>query len=243
MTALRSEEDFVIRAVAAFYSGEWWPGENPPDAYLKVNGATVAVEISTLMQHVPDEKGGSKARLSEDATAMGLVEELSNDLRDDVPDGRTVLLILESPISQARKVKGLLANRIRECVSESSVAAVDVEEEFIGNRILIRVMPCDEPDSAKVHAAITNRKSSPDILLNARYILEERITVKSVKCRSLQGKSPLWLALLNDYFIADDDTYKQAFRLLYVIHPFAKILLVSGGRSVVPLYELGHTKP
>jgi sarcosine oxidase delta subunit len=61
---LRQDEVFVIRSMAAAVSGQWWHGENPPDAYLKVGKDTVAVEITTLTQHVSDERGGTHARLS-----------------------------------------------------------------------------------------------------------------------------------------------------------------------------------
>ena len=40
----RDDEQFVIVAVAAAFSAPWRPGEDPPDAYLILGAATVAVE-------------------------------------------------------------------------------------------------------------------------------------------------------------------------------------------------------
>ena len=233
---LRPDEEFVIRAVAAFFSGDWWPGENPPDAYLKVCEEVVAVEISTLTQLVSDEKGGSKPRMSEDATALWLANELNEELRDEIPDGRTVVLTLESPILKANKVKRRLKGTILRHVL-STRDKVEVEEEIYGNRINIHVSSYDGPDPRKVHGVVINRKSSPDILLNARCILEDRIVVKANKCRSLHFKGALWLTLFNDYWLAENETYKQAFEMFSVDHPFEKILLVSDNKSVAALYE------
>ncbi len=42
------------------------------------------------------------------------------------------------------------------------------------------------------------------------------------KCRSLQFKGVLWLALFNDYWLAENDTYQQAIQMLWVDHPFEK---------------------
>lgn len=234
---LRPDEEFVIHAVATSLSGDWWPGENPPDAYLRVGDKVSVVEISTLTQHVPDEKGGSKPRLSEDITAISVLNELSKELRGEIPDGRTVVLVLESPVLKANRLKRHLTERIRHHVSTSGDAKIEVEEEIYENHVKIVVESYDGLDPRKIHGVVVNRKSSPDILLNARCILEDRIAVKSNKCRSLQFKGALWLALFNDYWLAENDTYQVAMQKLDIEHPFEKILLVSGDKSVFTLYE------
>jgi hypothetical protein len=93
-----------------------------------------------------------------------------------------------------------------------------------------------EPDSEKLHGIVTNQKSNPDILLNARCSLEDRIATKATICDALSLKGAVWLALLNDYWLADDDTYKRAFKAIAITHPFEKILLVSGSGAVAQLY-------
>jgi len=54
---MREDEKFVIESVARAYSGDWKPGADPPDAYLTIADRTIAVEISTLTQHVTDDRG------------------------------------------------------------------------------------------------------------------------------------------------------------------------------------------
>jgi len=61
---LRGDEEFVIGAIANFFSAVWWASEDPPDAYLKVGDQDVAVEISNLMQNRSDGRGGTRSRLS-----------------------------------------------------------------------------------------------------------------------------------------------------------------------------------
>ena len=82
-----------------------------------------------------------------------------------------------------------------------------------------------------------NRSASTDLLENASFILEERIKSKIKKCSTLPRGNPIWLALLNDYFLTDTDTYKLAFECLTLPHQFAKILLVSSDKSVEVLFE------
>jgi len=66
--SLRGVEAFVIAAVAKNFGGIWTPGENPPDAYLSVGSRVIAVEISTLTQHVTDDRG-TRSRFSDEKTA------------------------------------------------------------------------------------------------------------------------------------------------------------------------------
>lgn len=234
---LRSDEKFVVEAVSAFFGGEWRPGEDPPDAYLTVHGTEAALEISTLTQYVSDEGGGLKPRFSEDATALWVVRELKTALLAHIPDGRTVLVIMSSPIVKARQVRDRLTTIILEHIAKAS--HVEASANVLGNEIKIIVTAAGEPDPEKLRGVVSNQNSSPNILQNARISLENRISVKAAKCRALASQGPVWLALLNDYWLADDDTYKQAFAMFSVAHPFEKIVLVSGNRAVAQLFPTG----
>src|SRR5216684_3134763 len=233
---LRSDEDFAIRAVAASASGNWWPGDNPPDAYLRVGERIIGVEISTLTQHVNDEHGGTHARLSEDVPAIAMAKQLDRDLNEVIPDGRMAILTLRAPILEVRKTTLQLKEKICRLVAATGSETVDVEESICGNTIGIQITSHEQPDPRKVHALVPNRKSSPNILSNAQYILEERIVTKAKKCSSVNFEGPLWLALINDYWLADSQTYQQAIATMPLSHPFERILLISDYGSVVELY-------
>jgi hypothetical protein len=114
---------------------------------------------------------------------------------------------------------------------------IDVEEDILENRIDINLSSYDGPDDRKVHAAVINRKSDPHIISNARMILEERIATKTKKCSSLALNGPVWLALFNDYFLADGETYKHAIGRMSMSHVFDRIFLISGNRFVATLYD------
>jgi hypothetical protein len=206
--ALKPDEEFVARSLAAHFGGTWLPGEDPPDIYLTVGKEAVAVEISTLTQQVVDERGGMKPRLSEDSTALWLANELDKELRDLIPKGRVVVLTLRAPILKARHTKDELKSRILSLVGNTTDQKIDLEETILANPIGIYLSSYDGVDERKVYAAVPNRKSDPHIMSNAQFILEERIAAKSKKCGALTYKGPVWLALLNDYFLASNETYR-----------------------------------
>jgi hypothetical protein len=94
---LRDDEEFVFTSLAKEFSATWRPGENPPDAYLSIGAREVAVEISTLAQHITNDRG-TCPRLSDDTTTAALVNDLNAELQDLIPDGHTIYLVLSSPI-------------------------------------------------------------------------------------------------------------------------------------------------
>jgi hypothetical protein len=190
-----------------------------------------------LTQHVVDERGGMKPRLSEESTALWLANELEKELSAVIPDGRMFVLTLRAPISNARRTKEALRGRLISLAARNAHETIDVEETILSNRIGIYLTPYDGADRRKVHAAVANQKSDPHILSNARATLEERIATKSNKCSALAGEKPVWLALLNDYFLADDETYKQALAQISDPHIFDKIVLISGNGSVTTLHD------
>ena len=236
-TMLRPDEQFCIEAVVSSVGGQWSEGEDPPDAYLNTGNERIAVEISTLTQYVTDHSAGFKPRLSEDTTAIRLCNELNHDLKNDIPENRTILLILSAPINSARKLKRKLIDEIMALVGSAASNDVTVTREIMGNKITIHLIPNDRPSGKKIVGAVQNENSSADILANATAILADRIDIKTQKCKSLQSGDPLWLVLFNDYWLADIDTYRQAMSKLSVDHPFKKILIISGNKSVEILYE------
>ena len=103
------------------------------------------------------------------------------------------------------------------------------EREIEGSRMRISVIP-KHPSGKHIIGFVANINSSADIGLNARLVLEDRIRRKSEICAPLQ--KPVWLAVLNDYWLADADTYALAARRLQVVHCFERIFLVSDKGAV-----------
>jgi hypothetical protein len=230
---MRQDEKFVIESIATAYSGDWKPGEDPPDAYLIVADRPVAVEISTLTQHVTDDRG-TRPRLSDDIAASRLPKTLNADLKSAVPDGKCVTLVLSSPILEYNKTRAELKKEIILVLSDN---VSERKTSIRGNQIEIYLSESAGSTGKKIGTVIRNRASSPNILTNARYILEDRIKRKMEMCEQLMFAGPIWLALLNHYFLADLDTYKHALQSIPAEHPFEKILLVSESGSVDTLFD------
>ena len=89
------------------------------------------------------------------------------------------------------------------------------------------------PSGKKIVGLVVNTNSSADIAVNARLVLEDRIHRKNTICTGLP--KPIWLTVLNDYWLADGETYSAAARELKVAHCFERIFLVSDEGAVSEL--------
>ena len=231
---LREDEKFVIEALCASYGGTWRIGENPPDAYISLSENEIAVEISNLTQHVVGKSGKPVPRLSQDTGVLRLCDEINEELKNEIQSGVYVLLTISSPLNKIRQTKAELTNEIRNIAQKKapSKQAIEINK----NRVKIQLILGDRSSGKKVVGVVPNQNSSPDILANVLYILSERIKDKVAKCRDIVHR-PLWLALFNDYWLAELDTYQLAMQKLSVTHSFDKICLVQGSKEVHTLYE------
>ncbi|MFA6011999.1 MAG: hypothetical protein WC799_18555 [Desulfobacteraceae bacterium] len=128
-----------------------------------------------------------------------------------------------------------MINKIRGIVQKSAPNEQIIE--IYQNKVKIQLISGDRPSGKKVVGIIPNQYSSPDILANVMFMLNERINDKVIKCSKIEHR-PLWLALLNDYCLAEPDIYELAIKNLSIKHPFDKICLVLGNKEVHNLYEI-----
>jgi hypothetical protein len=232
---MRGNEKFVIEAMVESFSATWQPGEDPPDAYMDFGSGSVAVEISTLTQHVVSDRG-TRERSSDDVPAIRLANELNDELQQVIPAGTYVYMHLSPPIMKYRKTKKELAQLIAtKSINDPNIDA-ELKIELFGNDISLTFSQDGSGRTKKISAIISNRDSSADILQNAIYTLGDRIAVKSKKCARLKTR-PIWLGLFNDYWLADIHTYAQAMREISRPHIFDRIVVISGDRSVSTLYD------
>jgi hypothetical protein len=233
-SSLREDEHFVIEALCAVYDGTWRIGEDPPDAYIALGKDEVAVEVSILTQHVSNKSGKMVPRLSQDSGVLRMCDEINEKFKNVIPSGIYVHLTISVPLNRMRRTKADLIEEIKGIIKEKAPNERDVE--INENKITIRLISGDRPSGKKVLGCVRNQNSEANIPANVQYILAERISDKVKKCSRLIHR-PLWLALFNDYWLAEPDTYKLAMRELSIGHPFERICLVLGNKEVYDLYE------
>lgn len=224
---MRPDEEFVARALEGFLGGpscaQAIEGDDPPDLYLTIGASRVGVEVTRLTQFTLEADGSLGNRATQDSFGTRLLDDLNESLGPSIPDEYSLCIGLSMPVSNAGRFKKALTRWVVQIASSPEVGFKE-EREIEGSRVTVSIGPGRRPGK-KIAGYVANANSSADIGLNASLMLEDRIRRKAQSCAQLAR--PIWLALLNDYWLADARTYVVASRELKLKHCFERIFLVS----------------
>ena len=104
------------------------------------------------------------------------------------------------------------------------------------NKIKIHIVNGRRVSEKRVFGIISNTNTSPDILKNVHFLISKSIKDKTKKCSNISHR-PLWLALFNDYWLANEEHYMEAIKTLSIDHPFEKLFLIDGGKKAHEIYS------
>jgi hypothetical protein len=240
---LRGNERFVMNALCQRYSATWEPGEDPPDAYIVCDQQKIAVEVSSLVQHM---HSGEQSISSEgiDHAIMKLAPELQARLGVLIPDGFRLLVgLLHTPLRQFSQTKRELLKELRAvagCGFNALSAPYSCQLEIRGNPIAVYVDYHGDISRPKVETYCISEVA--DLGENTRIILRDRIEDKQKKCQVAFAAGPAWLALFNRYWGTDWETYRYALSCLEIAHSFDAIIIVSERGEVDPIYTRYRTE-
>lgn len=234
---LKPDEEFVKRCLLeALNAKDAGDGEDPPDIYLELDSKRIAVEITRLTPVSFSKDGELQNRTSQDSFAVDLCDELDSSLGKDVPPDIDILLILYVPVEHGRKYKKELKAFLKDYIKSPIKPGDAVNTMISGAKVKVSVISRRAHSAKKIVGAVVNQNSNAHILGNAEATLADRIKVKTAKCKDIQHNGPIWLALFNDYWLADDETYAQALKMTNLAHRFERIYLVMDTGAVHQLF-------
>lgn len=232
---MRRDEAFVGWALVEFLGGATVAsasdGPDPPDLYLAIGRSRVGVEVTQLSAFTFDPDGALGNRLTQDSFGVRLIDELNDSIGPSLPHDVSLLVGLWVPVAKAARFRKLLTAWVADIAATSEIGQKQ-ERRVDGSRVSISVM-LGRPSGKKIVGFVVNTNSSANIGLNARLVLEDRIRRKSIICSALP--KPIWLAVLNDYWLANAETYAAAAREINVAHCFERIVLISDEGAVSEL--------
>ncbi|MDH3354349.1 MAG: hypothetical protein OEL79_03940 [Chromatiales bacterium] len=231
---MRPSEEYVLSTLVDQFGGRYIEGEDPPDGYILNGDKRIAVEVSTLVENIQGENGKQYSRMNDDAPAQNLAKKIESDIENNIPEGMHVFLTICAPIKKIKKTQTLVGNEI---ITMIQTGVFKLEREFFGNDISINIFTGWGDYTPKVGLAISNRYSSDNLGKNTKIMLSERIEIKNKKRNVQPNNSEYWLALFNDYWIANEESYQLAYKNLNIEHNFDKILIVNGNRQAYVLHK------
>lgn len=231
MGDLKKQERTAIDAVARRFSATWEEGADPPEAYIRVAGKRVAVDIATLKRRSPGEGHAAKPRLRFDKVATRVIRRLQASLDETVPDGMTVLLTITAPIRLPSKTAAALEDKIRTLLGRESPGRNE-KGTIHGNRVHIRLVKVKCERAPQLIGFVHNSDSDPLQLLSMTRDLLELITAAAGR-----RARDRWLVLVSAGGISGLEAYRYICSQLRRATNFKKVLMVSGDGRVGLLTE------
>lgn len=157
-------------------------------------------ELTRLSQFTFEPNGTRGNRATQDSFGLKLLDDLNSDVGPLLPDGLGLFVGLTMPVANVSQFRTALTAWASE-VAAAAAEGMHQEREIEGSPASISVFR-HSPSGHRIAGFVFNSRSSADIGLNARLLLQDRICAKNKICAALP--EPLWLALLNDYWLADN---------------------------------------
>jgi hypothetical protein len=236
---LKRDEIFVKDCLIEFFGSDTTraeEGEDPPDIYLIINNQKIAVEITRLSPISFDKNGHPQNRSTEDNFGCDLCDELDLKLKEKVPSKIDIVLTLHVPVTNARSFKKKLLDHLNYILDKGVHCGDEITIDVAGSSVAISIIANRQHSKKKIVGVIMNNNSRPELQLNADLILANRIMDKVRKCENILHQGDIWLALLNDFRLADHDSYSRSLKNIPLQHNFKRIYLVSDTGTVSRLF-------
>jgi hypothetical protein len=230
MRDLKKQERAAIEAVARRFTATWESGNDSADAYLKIAGKRIAVEITTLKRRGTGQSHAAKPRLRFDKVATRLIERLRVSVGETVPDGATVVLTITAPIRLPAKTADALEDKIPALLGRGSPSG-DWKDTIHGNRVRIRLLRDGSERAPKMIGFVHNPDSDPLLLLNMTRDLLELVSGESGR-RATKRADDRWLVVITAGDFSFLEAYRSVYSQLRMATDFKKILMVFGDGRV-----------
>jgi len=238
--SLRPEEIFVrdrlLDVLESSGDVAFSEGEDPPDLVLRRGNKQYAVEVTRLTPVTFGEDGGVGNRMTDDSFGAALCDSLNESMGQDVAEGYSLLLTLYLPVLKPKEYREALKERLCDTIIPSGPFMGRCEYQLKESKIEVSWIPL-RPSGKRIVGILRNVNVCLDILHNAKVILCRRILAKEKRYTELNLDIPRWLALYNDYFLADSDTLAQAYHECGVKHGFQRIYAVNTNGAVRVLLD------
>ncbi len=237
MRDLKKQELTAIAAVARRFSATWEKGDDPPDAYIVIDGERVAVDIIAIERRGTGQGQAVKPRLRFDRVATRLIGRLQGALGETVPDGMTVVLTITAPIRVPSKTAASLEDRIKALLGRGSPGR-DETDTVHGNRVRIRLLR-DESGRARAPGMIGfvhNSDADPLQLSNMTGELVDLIGAAAGRPAPRLG-GDRWLVVTGAEGFPCLEAYRYIYSQLRTARDFKTVLMVFGDGRVGTLTE------
>jgi len=209
--------------------GVWQDGEDPPDFWLDWAGERFAVEVTEVMQRIPLGYGSLTERGAIEAIRRAVAQLEKEILAEGILDGTYVMNAC--PIPDLRgQMPALKADICEYIASTKHISSAPSKQLLKGRRGQTWAISKVRSTGTDLHAgfSVGSVKSAIEASADLRYLIVERVEVKSTDYQNIPGKKVL--LFVDSYLYADWEHWVDAAAVAArsVFHTVAVISSVFG---------------
>ena len=223
MRELKRHERVAVEAVAERFSASWEQGSGTADAYVKVAGKRIAVDIRILNRRSTRPGKNAKPHLRFDKVATRVIQRLKATFAKIVPAGTTVLVTITAPIRLASKTTASIDEKIRTLLGQRSLGR-DEKGPIHGNHVQIRLLLDVSKHAPKLIGFVHNRDTDPVLLLNTTSGMLHLFGAEAGK-RIAKPTGGRWLVVISPDEVSCLEAYRYIFTELRIPTALKKILI------------------
>lgn len=230
---MRSEETFVLEKLTASVGGTFRDGEDPPDAYIDLPGRVVSVEVTRLIEPMLEGSTGvGQSRLGGDSPADRMMSELVSKFEMRVPAGKSMLIMVSTPINNLRKLRSEIERHVDEVVELGYANRII---NLGGDGACITIYDEAGENEQSIQYMISNEGVSADIGENLTHSLAERMEAKVDLPSRCHTGDEYWLCILSEIWLASAHSIQLAFDELESDHNYDKVYVIHAHGEVQQL--------
>ena len=248
MAQLKGTEKFVAESLQSYFSKtsnsvNFEEGDDPPDIYLKIDDKKIAVEITDIDQNV------LKNRKTIDYGYLNFIDNIDKEFGDLIGADKKILLFFHHDYAKVSTISKIFKKYLKSLIDADELKIDDSIENNINDvSFKISILPMPKNGTRKIVGSAMpfggKVKKSRDIntvldtisdchLSGQTFnIINDRITDKNIKCKSIE--KPIWLALFDNYYnkftyfdnLEHLEHYKKSFECVKYFGVFEKILVI-----------------
>lgn len=237
---MRADERYAVESVLASLdlgASDYEPGEDPPDAYILLDGARIPIEVTQLEEMLPSPNAGVQPRRSQDYPVLGVANYLDQALRSHIPLG-TIIISFNAPIADVRRFRQDLELQLAELIPSHAGSGAKLDLEVRGNKVGVWFSAHERDSGKRVVGIVMNALSPSTVPLDqrARWILDHTMNRKAEKYSCRPDILPGWLVILSGGLVIFDlECISRAYHALRARHPFERVYVVDGDGEVLRL--------
>lgn len=217
-------------------------GEDPPDYYIKINKKKILFEVTQGIQGYYED-GAFVSRTGSDEPILNIGKWLKAQINDQIPCDRKILMYIEGPIVKNCKFRWQLKDSLLAFINVNSKAEEDctgwthIQVSNIEIQVKITKREISDNRSIILFTKPQFNKTTVNIDKNVQAILTNILHKKEEAMSKVKFNGQKWLAILNQYPLADDGTYYRALTKVSVNHSFNKIFYIGEKQIVKEIFS------